>query len=231
MTVLTIDNPEDLQQMAEAVEYLREMTMTVIRSIIRRCERDTSYPFIDTKFSLLDGKDFPDDDPIRGKRTIYSWIQGRGLEAFVAHADWFAAMGGEYKEDVERLKNIISRVFYRVEDIRMSNNGRLFFMMTDAGKPCRLNSVGEVEEFEFDGSTGPNYSDLFYSKGMVAAADMLDDEDKKCKACEWFDRICEEIFEDKFQSDQQPLDPENPGACQIPGRIPQGPYMIAIGGV
>ena len=230
MAVFTINESEDSQQILEAVEYLRGMTVTVIRSIIRRCERDENYPFIDTKFSLIDGEDFPDDDPIRGRGTIYSWIQGRGLEAFVAHARWLETMGSEYKDDALRLKKIVKRVFYRMEEIRSENNGRLFFMMTDSGKPCRLASDGGIEEFELDGSAGPNYSDLFYSKGMIAAADMLGDEDKKCQACEWFDGICEDIFNGRFESDQQPLDPKNLGAKPVPGRIPHGPYMIAIGG-
>ncbi len=230
MSIDYISDTDDSGQLSGAVDFLQEITIDVIRAIICRCERNENYPFIDTKLSLIDGQDFADDDPVRGRGTIFPWIQGRGLEAFAAHANWLENLGGEYQDDSQRLKKIVSRVLNRMEEIREANDSRLFFMMTSAGRPCRLGASGEIEEFDFDTSAGPNYSDLFYSKGLVAAADLLGDDVKKRRACEWFDKVCEEIFAGKFQSDQQPLDPKNSGAAQVTGRIAHGPFMIAIGG-
>ncbi|MGA1196501.1 MAG: hypothetical protein ACO36I_08400, partial [Candidatus Latescibacterota bacterium] len=60
-----------------------QMLVTVMQAL---CDRfDPSYPFVNTKLSLLTGKDFGEHDPIRGRNAVYGWIQGRGLEALAGH--------------------------------------------------------------------------------------------------------------------------------------------------
>ena len=57
-------------------------SMTVIAD---RFERG-GYPFIDTKFDIVSGRDFGEnDEPFRRKECVYSWIQGRGLESLAKH--------------------------------------------------------------------------------------------------------------------------------------------------
>jgi hypothetical protein len=50
--------------------------------IVERFEKNgPQYPFIDTKFNIVTGKDFgPNDELFRQKECIYSWIQGRYYE-------------------------------------------------------------------------------------------------------------------------------------------------------
>ena len=54
-----------------------------IEVILSRFERDRkNYPFIDTKFHIVSGRDYDDsDEPFRRRDCIYAWIQGRGLES------------------------------------------------------------------------------------------------------------------------------------------------------
>ena len=80
-TRVTLPNhpaPENLQAIVSDYET---MLISVMRAIVNRYERNTEYPFIDTKLDLITGEDFLANDPIRGKNAIYGWIQGRGLEA------------------------------------------------------------------------------------------------------------------------------------------------------
>src|SRR3569623_2201274 len=68
------------------------MLATIMRTLLDRHERDPQYPFIDTKLSIITGKDFPQEEDetraFKGKTAIFGWIQGRGLEAFAQHARW-----------------------------------------------------------------------------------------------------------------------------------------------
>src|SRR4051812_42688955 len=88
-TVVT--DVHDDQQIRAAVADHKRMLLCVLDAILRRFERNKDYPFVDTKLSLVTGKDFSDNDPLRGKDVIYGWIQGRGLEALAGHVSWLHA--------------------------------------------------------------------------------------------------------------------------------------------
>ena len=52
------------------------------------------YPFIDTKFDIVTGRDFGEnDEPFRRKECVYAWIQGRGLESLAKHILYFRQNG------------------------------------------------------------------------------------------------------------------------------------------
>lgn len=223
----------DSKEISRVSGDLRQMVLAVLDAILKRCESNPDYPFIDTKLSLIDGKDFPDDDAVRGKQTVYAWIQGRGLEALVGHDAWLSRTRNVAPDLVNNLRpriaNLISRVFEQTERMRQANGGRLFFMMSTDGKPRRLGDDGGLVDHQIDPDAPANFSDLFYSKGMIAAATYLGDTQRQEQACEWFCRIADDIMKGRFQTDQQPLDIRNPAIRQVPGRNAQGPWMIAVG--
>src|SRR4051812_36572655 len=83
-----VSDVRDAAQLRVVAADYRRMLLCVLDAILRRFERNRDYPFIDTKLSLITGKDFAADDPLRGTNVIYGWIQGRGLEALAGHVTW-----------------------------------------------------------------------------------------------------------------------------------------------
>jgi hypothetical protein len=188
------------------------------RYMVERFENNRDYPFIDTKFDIVSGRDFGEgDENFRQKDFIYGWIQGRGLESLAEHYAYFHAAGEV--ELAERLRNMAAAVLDNMERLRLANGGRIAFAMTTTGA-SRFPGTGEYG----------NYSDLFYSKGLFAAASMLELPETAAAAEKLFCAVIEDIITDRFRTDQHGFDPKNPVAF-VPGKLVQGPRMIALYGL
>lgn len=227
-----ITDLNDEQQVSAAVRDHRLMVLCVLDRILRRYERDSSYPFIDTKLSLITGQDFPADDPIRGKNVVYSWIQGRGLEAIAGHLMWLPTqmdLGREFIMDFDtRLRGMLRRVMTQMEIIRARNGGRLFFMMTPDGQPLRLTADMQVVPHSLPPGSPTGVSEMFYCKGLVAAGMALGDRSAINEACKLFGEVVGDIATGRFYSDQQQFDPRNP-VLPVPDRFGHGSRMLGIG--
>lgn len=186
--------------------------------MLERFEQNPDDPFIDTKFDIVSGKDFcAEDAPFRQRNFIYSWIQGRGLESLAGHADDFEQRGDT--ETAHRLDRMVLRVLTAMESCRKSNGGRVYFAMNPAGKP----------HFPIE-SEHANFSDLFYSKGLFAAARRLNLPELAEEAATLFRFVIDEIAAGNFHTDQHGFDPKNPVSF-VPGKYSQGPMMIALYGL
>lgn len=221
--------PVDLQA---AVTDYETICYRNILAVVERYERHNgAYPFIDTKLDLQTGVDFDADDVVRGRNTIYGWIQGRGLEALAGHARW-----AEHNSRLEiqaltpRLRAMERAVMGSVQRLRARNDGQLFFFMTPDGVPFILGPDDTRQSLPSTTgeSTRSGYSDLFSAKGLFAAARDLKDEEAMAEARAWMAAVTDDIFARRFASDQQPLDPTNPIET-IPGRHAHGAYMIQLG--
>ncbi len=186
--------------------------------MVERFERNHDYPFIDTKFDIVSGRDFgAGDEDFRQKDFIYGWIQGRGLESLAEHTIWFERNG---ETDLAmRLRNMAAKVLTAMERLRIANGGKIAFAMTPEGKSI-FPDTGEYS----------NYSDLFYSKGLFAAAEMLNMPECAAEAENLFQKVLADIISDRFRTDQHGFDPKNPVAF-VPGKLLQGPRMIALYGL
>lgn len=200
------------------LEEIAELTRGAMKTLLDR-QRD-DHPFIDTKFYPLTGKNFPANDPLRGSQAIYSWIQGRGLEALAGHEPWLA-------DEWERILGVLRRTVDRMELLRERNQGHLPFFMTPEGRPLKVAKSGAV--ISGDVSPGACLADLFYAKGLAAAAVCLGDSDRLRAAEELFAAVISALEDGTFHSGQISLDAKNP-VGDVAGRIAQGPWMIAIGG-
>ena len=75
-------SPADLR--AAAADY-EAVCLANIRAVVERFERhDGAYPFVDTKLDLRTGRDHPAGDLVRGRETIYGWIQAAGWRPWPA---------------------------------------------------------------------------------------------------------------------------------------------------
>ncbi len=212
------------------------MVLCVMDRILSRLERNADYPFLDTKLSLVTGKDFADDDLIRGRGVIYSWIQGRGLEALAGHDVWITRQP-DLPDDLkrrfhERLGAAMATVACQMEAMREANDGRLYFMMDRQGRPLRVVDCTRVKPGEPVSHKGPrlptSMSDMFYCKGLAAVAWRLGDGAMLAKAENLWRNVHRDVLEEKFGNDQQQFDPRNP-VKGVPGRFGHASRMIGIG--
>jgi hypothetical protein len=220
-------------QQARVRRAYESMLLAGVHALLDRAERQPDYGFVDTKFSLVDGRDFDPADPLRGKATIYGWIQGRALEALAGHRAWLKRTPGispELRHDLDvRLQMLLTRLVSNLEDLRRRNHGRLSFVMTREGQPLQIVDCRDVVRGDPQPDAPANFTDLFYAKGLAAAAASLGDQGTLQAARQLFDWVAREIENERFTSDQQQLDPGNPGVKSVPGRHPHSPRMIALG--
>jgi hypothetical protein len=220
------DAPATADLRAAAADYaaIAERMMEVI---ITRSEGNPEYPFIDTKLDLITGRDFAVDDPIRGRRAIYGWIQGRGLEALAGHGRWWERRG-EAAELVPRMRTLAAAMLAQLQRMRAVNAGHLSFFMTPEGTPFRLDDTGQPQTFVMTAAHPYGTSDLFCAKGMFAAARWLEDEAACAEAVSYMYAVDEAIRARTFRSDQISLDPKNRAEPRA-GYHTHGAAMIQLG--
>ncbi len=225
MTYLATAIPQDSSEadLKAVIPDYTAICVTVMQAIADRY--DPAYPFVNTKLDLITGLDFPDNDPVRGKQAVYGWIQGRALEALSGHARWLD--GPDHSGLVGRLDAITRNVLDQLRRMRERNGGHLSFFMRPDGVPFRLDADGNPIPLESD--TQPyGFSDLFASKGMLAAARRLGDGEADREAREYIDEVEEAIWDNTFRTDQISLDSKNPVEPQSDYHA-HGPFMIQIG--
>ena len=198
--------------------------------IVERYERNPDYPWIDTKIDLLKGKDFAQDDPVRGPQMIYGWIQGRALEAMVGHILWLRSQTTDRETEnlCNHMQQIVVELLQQLQKIRQKNNGHLFFSMTTDGEPVVLTKSGDIRKIELTQASPFNYSDLFTAKGMYAAARFLENRELITEAKSYCLAVDHALWHDNFVSDQQQFHSQKKAPQTKQGR-PFGPYMIQIG--
>lgn len=191
-----------------------------------------SYPFIDTKFSLITGENFAPEDPLRGTGVVYSWIQGRGLESLAKHGMWLRGEASIDEPRRERMLAVIDALLPRVvesmERIRARCGGRLPFMADTQGRELAVDASGSVVPVGAGAQPATSLSDLFYSKGLMAASRYLGEPAIGDIAIALLDETVADLRSGNFRSGQVGLDPKNPVQV-VPGRFSHTGRMIAIG--
>lgn len=209
----------------------KKMLLLVMQAIAGRFKQNPGYGWIDTKINIITGQDFDPDDLVKGKNSIYGWIQGRALEAIASHCRWMKKHWPD-ETRVQNLENelriILESVLGNLQKIRNKNSGHLFFFFDKDGNTFTINNTGKREPANLSPDSSYNFSDLFGAKGMYAAAQYLGNESMIRETSKYCLDVLNSLFEDRFQSDQVPLDPKNP-VVPVKGRYSHGPKMIAIG--
>lgn len=177
--------------------------------------------FLNTKLNSITLADYTDADGWRGPAMLYGWIQGRGLEALASHAAFFS----HEDPDLARALDDRGRRLYR-------DLAALFERHGDHGYFCYDSDLTPVIRND-DGSAAPQteagdlftYSDVFFVKGLIAAAARYDQRSLD----RYLDRLDDVIFaveDNRFViSEQRKLDP-----TRDPTRSQEfGPWMIVLG--
>ncbi len=184
----------------------REILISSMNLIADRYERDLNYPWIDTKFNTITGKDFLKEDPLRGREIVYSWIQGRGLESLVIHIKWILDNYTDNKSTLltKNLNRIVEEVAESVKTAVIINGGHLSFFMNPLGKALFQGIDGNVEERVMTQNLW-NISDIFGAKGLFAASLISGNEIDRLSSIEYINKIVTGITHGNFITDQQPL--------------------------
>jgi hypothetical protein len=221
-----------ISDLFKTIDDYRLMNLSVLDTIIARYDSDPGYPFIDTKLNTGSGEDFDPveniADTFRGKQAIYIWIQGRGLEALVEHIVWLQQCRFYSDEErrwrIDRLQQIINEVTLSLEGIRRKSENRLFFCMTPAGDAVVADEKLGLRKTNVPG--GANFSHLFYAKGLLAAAWLLDNPSWRQEAISLLQFALQDIENGKFVNDNAFF--YNP-ATLARDICHEGPWMIAVG--
>jgi len=194
-----------------SIKEIIDSTMAVI--LTRHSERP-SYPWINLKLDALNGTDYFDESGIRGKEHVYSWIQGRGLEALVMHARWYERFSGYINPDRKELIKIATSVAYELEISREAGKGHLHFFVSHTRQ----------EDGRF------SMSDLFCARGLYAYHKLYSSCEQVQKATDYLKSVVKAVITNNFYNDQESF-----GSSQYikfdDGRTSYAGYMLALGGV
>jgi len=208
-----------------------------LETILDRFERDPEYCLIDTKLDLRTGRDFypvnSKEEAFRSREVIYSWTQSRGMEALAGHLRWLAIAHAiktpERNLLAGRIRKLLTTVINTMEEIRSVNHGRVYFCMTAGGSPLEIVKYKHIQPAEYL-MPESNYSDLFYSRGLFAAAWELGWGRKTKDAITYFKKVLDDIEDDHFLSDRQAFEPHNVPRYQ-PGKFAAAPFRTALAGL
>ncbi|MBT3294510.1 MAG: hypothetical protein HN919_05910 [Verrucomicrobia bacterium] len=227
----TIDVDELRRRLPEAWQ---RVLLGTLDAILDRSRRDPDYPFIDTKISTLTGRELSSDSgasDLTGKDTIYSWIQGRGLEALAGHHQWVRTLTTlpvttrhAYTSAIEAH---VRETVTAMEDIRRDCGDGMFFWFDRAGRPFETGTDGVSHPIVLN-TDQSRPSDVFYLKGLQASAHLLGDADLRDRACAYYIKVMSDLNNGRFVSDQQAFDPKN-RVVPVPGRHSHGAWMLSIG--
>jgi len=177
--------------------------------------------FLNTKVNSITLQDYRDDDGWRGPGYTYGWIQGRGLESLVTHADFFA------REDpalAERLDRAARQLYGGLADLFERNDRHAYFTYDRSYRPVVRDAAGNPTPQAQAGNLF-TYSDAFVVKGLIAAAARYGDARLAGYVDRLFDIIAA-IEQDRFVADEQkPFD----HTSSEKRSLDFGPWMILLG--
>jgi len=176
--------------------------------------------YLNTKFNPLTLADYGAEDGLRGPDFVYGWIQGRGLEALVTHAEWFETDNPALTSRLDQA----ARELYNALNELVSRDGHAYFCYEKTMSPVR--PLGEGWEAQETPNSIFTYSDAFVAKGLVAAASRFGLQGLKGHLA-YFDKVIASIEDGGFQINER----EKLGCEAIAEQQDDfGPRMILLGG-
>ncbi len=194
------------------LQRMKEIIDSTMNTIISRHEKHPDYPFIDLKIDAISGIDHFNLEGIRDKNHIYSWIQGRGLEALVMHIRWYNRFSGYLNPSRKKLEHIAETVAAELMSKVEDHNGHVTFLLSD--KPH--------DDTKF------TMSDLFCSRGLYAYYTLNGPQEKAIKAKRYLKDVVHSILNGNFYNDQNGFDDSQYKKYED-GRRSYAAYMLALG--
>ncbi|CAN7195881.1 hypothetical protein [Neorhizobium sp. LjRoot104] len=176
--------------------------------------------FLNTKQNSLTLKDYGAEDGVRGPDYTYGWIQGRGLEALIGHAEFFET---ELPPLAEKLDAAARRLHGLLAALQKPD-GHAYFCY-DRDMQAVYADQANVVHAQEKPALIYTYSDAFVAKGLVAAASRFG-LPEIADHLAYFDRVIAAIETGRFQMDERrPLSLDSLAAQADDF----GPRMILLG--
>lgn len=153
--------------------------------------------FLNTKMNPLTLIDYVDADGWRGPDHIYGWIQGRGLEAAVTHADAFKGIA----PDITSGLDAAGLALYDALDRLVQRDGHVSFCYDADMRPVRFLDTMHFQPQHQDADIY-TFSDTFAAKGLVAAAARYAPSDLP-RQLGVLQRVIDAIEDNRFQIDEK----------------------------
>jgi len=123
---------------------------------------------------------------------------------------------------------LLRQVVDLLEIIRGKLRGHLYFIFSTEGVPLQVTANDRVIDGVLHSEN--TETDLFYAKGLMAAAHYLGDSALLATTDEFFRSVVLDALGDLLLNDRQPMDHKN-HVMPVAGRITRGPKMLALGGI
>jgi hypothetical protein len=171
--VFRISDDKEFLQLARSV-YIRANQDAMQWQLNRMC---ASCPLINTKLNSITLKNYSPQDGLRSEEFVYGWIQGRGLEAMVTQAAWFANFNTDMAKAklARRLENKAVELYPLLRILFRSGQGAYFCYNKHFHPVCCSDPEGSTRQQRDPGIA--TYSDIFVIKGLIAAASQFVPED------------------------------------------------------
>jgi hypothetical protein len=121
--------------------------------------------FLNTKMNSLTLQDYTVEDGLRGPSFTYGWIQGRGLEALIAHAQCFSSLDPDLSH---RLDTRARALYADLRDLYLKYDRAYFLYDATMSPVYPTDNMGVAPQSIATGYY--TYSDAFVLKGLIAAA-------------------------------------------------------------
>ena len=153
--------------------------------------------YLNTKMNPLTLADYTAADGWRGPDHVYGWIQGRGLESAVTHAEAFAAIA----RDIETGLDAAGQKLYVALNELLQRDGHVHFCYDAQMRPTRFLDTTQHVPQQQDADIY-TFSDTFAAKGLVAAAARYAPTDLPRQLAA-LQRVIDAIEDDRFQIDEK----------------------------
>ena len=174
--------------------YLKQNSRA-LQWLIERME--PSSPLINTKLNSISLNDYTDNDGVRGVKYTYGWIQGRGLEALVIHAEYLKTRDPGLSQTLFEKASALYKFLYPLFDATSSAN----FCYDEQMQPiCSSEESGLLlQTRENDIAT---FSDIFMIKGLMAASKHAA-PDNLMRHVSDLDAVVDQIRRGRFQMNEK----------------------------
>lgn len=153
--------------------------------------------YLNTKMNPLTLVDYTNSDGWRGPDHIYGWIQGRGLESVVTHAEAFA----ESDPVLSQRLDAAGQRLYTALDGMLQRDGHVSFCYDREMRPVRFLDLTRYERQE-QAADIYTFSDTFAAKGLVAGAARYAPQELPRQLAA-LQRVIDAIEDGRFQIDEK----------------------------
>ena len=198
---------------------MRTIIFDTMQLLLDRRALRPDYGWIDLKLDAITGVDQFDICGVRDKDHVYSWIQGRGLEAVVTHIQWFDNFSGIPTPDRQTLVQVGRSVAHKLIGARARQGGHFGFVL-------HTESAQNVSE------TDSRYtmSDIFCARGLYAFHAVFGTPEQHNQSKAWLKAVIAAVLAGNFYNDQLGFDKSQYRAYDD-GRTSYAGHMIALGAV